>query len=151
MKYFPVEENTDRDVDKWLKQSRSQFYCCVCVLFKHQGNMAEGEESMSQEDWKEKCMVLETLLLKFRVQIIKIRELTADKVGLKHLCPIMYCATLFSKSPLGRFGSKANLQKSRRRRRAVMFVWWGHSSCLLPDLPTLLCGLDVDLLPRDAD
>ncbi|XP_024152637.1 pleckstrin homology domain-containing family H member 2 isoform X1 [Oryzias melastigma] len=42
--------------------------------------MAEGEESMSQEDWKEKCMVLETLLLKFRVQIIKIRELTADKI-----------------------------------------------------------------------
>ncbi len=43
--------------------------------------MAEGEEAMSQEDWKEKCMVLEALLMKFRVQIIKIRELTADKVG----------------------------------------------------------------------
>uniref|UniRef100_A0A7N9AUC2 Pleckstrin homology domain containing, family H (with MyTH4 domain) member 2 n=1 Tax=Mastacembelus armatus TaxID=205130 RepID=A0A7N9AUC2_9TELE len=37
------------------------------------------ERSMSQEDWKEKCMVLEALLMKFRVQIIKIRELTADK------------------------------------------------------------------------
>uniref|UniRef100_A0AAX7T185 Pleckstrin homology domain containing, family H (with MyTH4 domain) member 2 n=1 Tax=Astatotilapia calliptera TaxID=8154 RepID=A0AAX7T185_ASTCA len=44
--------------------------------------MAEGEEAMSQEDWKEKCVVLEALLMKFRVQIIKIRELTADKVGL---------------------------------------------------------------------
>lgn len=43
--------------------------------------MAEGEEAMSQEDWKEKCMVLEALLMKFRMQIIKIRELTADKVG----------------------------------------------------------------------
>lgn len=43
--------------------------------------MAEGEETMSQEDWKGKCMVLEALLMKFRVQIIKIRELTADKVG----------------------------------------------------------------------
>lgn len=43
--------------------------------------MAEGEDAMSQEDWKEKCMVLEALLMKFRVQIIKIRELTADKVG----------------------------------------------------------------------
>uniref|UniRef100_A0A8C9XTM0 Pleckstrin homology, MyTH4 and FERM domain containing H2 n=1 Tax=Sander lucioperca TaxID=283035 RepID=A0A8C9XTM0_SANLU len=42
--------------------------------------MAEGEEAMSQEDWKEKCMVLEALLMKFRVQIIKIRELTADKI-----------------------------------------------------------------------
>lgn len=43
--------------------------------------MAEGEEAMSQEDWREKCMVLEALLMKFRMQIIKIRELTADKVG----------------------------------------------------------------------
>ncbi|XP_037638701.1 pleckstrin homology domain-containing family H member 2 isoform X2 [Sebastes umbrosus] len=42
--------------------------------------MAEGEDAMSQEDWKEKCMVLEALLMKFRVQIIKIRELTADKI-----------------------------------------------------------------------
>ncbi|XP_044070664.1 pleckstrin homology domain-containing family H member 2 isoform X2 [Siniperca chuatsi] len=42
--------------------------------------MAEGEEAMSQEDWKDKCMVLEALLMKFRVQIIKIRELTADKI-----------------------------------------------------------------------
>uniref|UniRef100_A0AAQ5YVJ5 Pleckstrin homology domain containing, family H (with MyTH4 domain) member 2 n=1 Tax=Amphiprion ocellaris TaxID=80972 RepID=A0AAQ5YVJ5_AMPOC len=45
--------------------------------------MADGEEAMSQEDWKEKCVVLEALLMKFRVQIIKIRELTADKVGLR--------------------------------------------------------------------
>uniref|UniRef100_A0A665TZS3 Pleckstrin homology domain containing, family H (with MyTH4 domain) member 2 n=1 Tax=Echeneis naucrates TaxID=173247 RepID=A0A665TZS3_ECHNA len=42
--------------------------------------MADGEEAMSQEDWKKKCMVLEALLMKFRVQIIKIRELTADKI-----------------------------------------------------------------------
>uniref|UniRef100_A0A667XPN1 Pleckstrin homology, MyTH4 and FERM domain containing H2 n=1 Tax=Myripristis murdjan TaxID=586833 RepID=A0A667XPN1_9TELE len=42
--------------------------------------MAEGEEAMGQEDWKEKCLVLEALLMKFRVQIIKIRELTADKI-----------------------------------------------------------------------
>ncbi|XP_053292949.1 pleckstrin homology domain-containing family H member 2 [Pleuronectes platessa] len=42
--------------------------------------MADGEEAMSQEDWKEKCMVLEALLMKFRVQIIRIRELTADKI-----------------------------------------------------------------------
>ncbi|XP_061646823.1 pleckstrin homology domain-containing family H member 2 isoform X2 [Phyllopteryx taeniolatus] len=42
--------------------------------------MAEGEETMSQADWKDKCMVLEALLVKFRVQVIKIRELTADKI-----------------------------------------------------------------------
>lgn len=42
--------------------------------------MEEGEEAMSQDDWREKCMVLEALLMKFRVQIIKIRELTADKI-----------------------------------------------------------------------
>lgn len=51
--------------------------------------MAEGEEAMSQEDWKEKCMVLEALLMKFRIQIIKIRELTADKVGLNK-SPLCY-------------------------------------------------------------
>lgn len=43
--------------------------------------MAECEEAMmSTDDWKEKCVVLEALLMKFRVQIIKIRELTADKI-----------------------------------------------------------------------
>uniref|UniRef100_A0A673VZ23 Pleckstrin homology, MyTH4 and FERM domain containing H2 n=1 Tax=Salmo trutta TaxID=8032 RepID=A0A673VZ23_SALTR len=42
--------------------------------------MAEAEEALGQEDWKEKCFVLEALLMKFRVQIIKIRELTADKI-----------------------------------------------------------------------
>ncbi|KAK5605191.1 hypothetical protein CRENBAI_021359 [Crenichthys baileyi] len=42
--------------------------------------MAEGEEAMTQEDWKERCTVLEALLVKFRVQIVKIRELTADKI-----------------------------------------------------------------------
>lgn len=49
--------------------------------------MAE-EESTSQEDWKEKCFVLEALLMKFRVQIIKIRELTADKVGSSWQTPL---------------------------------------------------------------
>lgn len=52
----------------------------LCVFSEGWGSMAEGEEAMSQEDWKEKCIVLEALLMKFRVQIIKIRELTADKV-----------------------------------------------------------------------
>lgn len=64
--------------------SEGQQYCraptasSVCVF---QTSMAEGEEAMGQEDWKDKCLVLEALLMKFRMQIIKIRELTADKVG----------------------------------------------------------------------
>ncbi|XP_075903426.1 pleckstrin homology domain-containing family H member 2 isoform X2 [Nelusetta ayraudi] len=41
---------------------------------------SEGDEALSQEDWREKCLVLEALLIKFRMQIIKIRELTADKI-----------------------------------------------------------------------
>lgn len=59
---------------------KAAFECalCVCVF---QKSMAEGEEAMGQEDWKDKCMVLEALLMKFRMQIIKIRDLTADKVS----------------------------------------------------------------------
>lgn len=55
--------------------------CVWLCVYRGSAGMADGEEAMSQEDWKEKCMVLEALLMKFRVQIIKIRELTADKVG----------------------------------------------------------------------
>uniref|UniRef100_A0AAZ3R3F2 Uncharacterized protein n=1 Tax=Oncorhynchus tshawytscha TaxID=74940 RepID=A0AAZ3R3F2_ONCTS len=38
--------------------------------------MVKAEEALGQEDWKEKCFILEALLMKFRVQIIKIREQT---------------------------------------------------------------------------
>ncbi|PWA25730.1 hypothetical protein CCH79_00001402 [Gambusia affinis] len=61
------------------KSSRKNRTFCTSEL--EFGIMAEGEEAMSQEDWKERCTVLEALLVKFRVQIVKIRELTADKVG----------------------------------------------------------------------
>ncbi|KAL0964359.1 hypothetical protein UPYG_G00322800 [Umbra pygmaea] len=44
------------------------------------GAMSEAEEPLSPEHWKEKCLVLEALLTKFRVQIVKIRELTAEKI-----------------------------------------------------------------------
>ncbi len=64
--------------------SLTTVYLSVCI-FQRVGGMAEGEEAMSQEDWKEKCLVLEALLMKFRVQIIKIRELTAEKVGSRKL------------------------------------------------------------------
>lgn len=64
--------------------------------------MADGEEAMSQDDWKEKCLVLEALLMKFRMQIIKIRELTADKVSstdlyLVHLVSKLYSTGTFEK------------------------------------------------------
>ncbi|KAG5831318.1 hypothetical protein ANANG_G00302510 [Anguilla anguilla] len=42
--------------------------------------MAEGEECVGQGDWKERCITLETQLLKFRVQASKIRELLAEKM-----------------------------------------------------------------------
>ncbi|XP_061083918.1 pleckstrin homology domain-containing family H member 2 [Conger conger] len=42
--------------------------------------MAEGEECVGQGDWKERCIALETQLLKFRVQASKIRELLAEKM-----------------------------------------------------------------------
>ncbi|KAG9344564.1 hypothetical protein JZ751_011235 [Albula glossodonta] len=41
--------------------------------------MAEGEDCVGQGDWKERCIALETQLLKFRVQASKIRELLAEK------------------------------------------------------------------------
>lgn len=46
--------------------------------------MAEGEECVGQGDWKERCIALETQLLKFRVQASKIRELLAEKVHPSH-------------------------------------------------------------------
>ncbi|KAI1894433.1 hypothetical protein AGOR_G00115760 [Albula goreensis] len=42
--------------------------------------MAEGEDCVGQGDWKERCIALETQLLKFRVQASKIRELLAEKM-----------------------------------------------------------------------
>nr|XP_015218797.1 PREDICTED: pleckstrin homology domain-containing family H member 2 [Lepisosteus oculatus] len=42
--------------------------------------MAEGVECAGQVDWKERCVTLESQLLKFRVQASKIRELLAEKM-----------------------------------------------------------------------
>ncbi|XP_076141882.1 pleckstrin homology domain-containing family H member 2 [Alosa pseudoharengus] len=42
--------------------------------------MAEGEDCVTIADWKERCITLETLLFKFREQIMKIRQLTAEKL-----------------------------------------------------------------------
>ncbi|XP_067901278.1 pleckstrin homology domain-containing family H member 2 isoform X2 [Heterodontus francisci] len=42
--------------------------------------MAEGSEMAGDIDWKERCMTLESQLLKFRVQASKIRELLAEKM-----------------------------------------------------------------------
>uniref|UniRef100_A0A4W3GV64 Pleckstrin homology, MyTH4 and FERM domain containing H2 n=1 Tax=Callorhinchus milii TaxID=7868 RepID=A0A4W3GV64_CALMI len=41
--------------------------------------MAEGLEAAGDIDWKERCMSLESQLLKFRIQASKIRELLAEK------------------------------------------------------------------------
>lgn len=42
--------------------------------------MAELPETEGPIDWKERCIALETQLMKFRVQASKIRELLAEKV-----------------------------------------------------------------------
>uniref|UniRef100_A0A4W3GV50 Pleckstrin homology, MyTH4 and FERM domain containing H2 n=1 Tax=Callorhinchus milii TaxID=7868 RepID=A0A4W3GV50_CALMI len=42
--------------------------------------MAEGLEAAGDIDWKERCMSLESQLLKFRIQASKIRELLAEKM-----------------------------------------------------------------------
>lgn len=43
--------------------------------------MAELSESEGPVDWKERCVALESQLMKFRVQASKIRELLAEKVS----------------------------------------------------------------------
>ena len=43
-------------------------------------NMAELSETEGPVDWKERCVALESQLMKFRVQASKIRELLAEKV-----------------------------------------------------------------------
>lgn len=46
-------------------------------------NMAELLELEGTINWKERCIALESQLMKFRLQASKIRELLAEKVGLK--------------------------------------------------------------------
>lgn len=43
--------------------------------------MAELSELEGPVDWKERCVALESQLMKFRVQASKIRELLAEKVS----------------------------------------------------------------------
>lgn len=45
-------------------------------------NMAELSEPEGTVNWKERCLTLESQLMKFRLQASKIRELLAEKVGL---------------------------------------------------------------------
>lgn len=44
--------------------------------------MAELSEPEDAVNWKERCLTLESQLMKFRLQASKIRELLAEKVGL---------------------------------------------------------------------
>lgn len=44
--------------------------------------MAELSETEDAVNWKERCLTLESQLMKFRLQASKIRELLAEKVGL---------------------------------------------------------------------
>lgn len=44
--------------------------------------MAELSEPEGTVNWKERCLTLESQLMKFRLQASKIRELLAEKVRL---------------------------------------------------------------------
>lgn len=44
--------------------------------------MAELSDPEGTVNWKERCLTLESQLMKFRLQASKIRELLAEKVGL---------------------------------------------------------------------
>lgn len=52
--------------------------------------MAELSEPESTVNWKERCLTLESQLMKFRLQASKIRELLAEKVGLMGWIWMMY-------------------------------------------------------------
>jgi hypothetical protein len=54
--------------------------CCLNAFF-FRVNMAELSEQEGPVDWKERCVALESQLMKFRVQASKIRELLAEKVS----------------------------------------------------------------------
>lgn len=52
--------------------------------------MAELSEPEGTVNWKERCLTLESQLMKFRLQASKIRELLAEKVGLMGWILMMY-------------------------------------------------------------
>lgn len=52
--------------------------------------MAELSEPEGTVNWKERCLNLESQLMKFRLQASKIRELLAEKVGLMGWILMMY-------------------------------------------------------------
>lgn len=55
--------------------------------------MADFSDSEGAVNWKERCLTLESQLMKFRLQASKIRELLAEKVGLRLLKIIIYRLT----------------------------------------------------------
>lgn len=52
--------------------------------------MAELSEPEGTVNWKERCLTLESQLMKFRLQASKIRELLAEKVGLMVIILMLY-------------------------------------------------------------
>lgn len=57
------------------------YLICHLNAFFYRINMAELSETEGPVDWKERCIALESQLMKFRVQASKIRELLAEKVS----------------------------------------------------------------------
>lgn len=52
--------------------------------------MAELSEPEGTVNWKERCLTLESQLMKFRLQASKIRELLAEKVSLMIIILMLY-------------------------------------------------------------
>lgn len=70
-------------------------------------NMAELTETEGPVDWKERCVALESQLMKFRVQASKIRELLAEKVSFFLQPKITRLGHIsFTLNNLSTFGSK---------------------------------------------
>lgn len=65
---------------------------CAVECFLLRTNMAELSEPEGPVDWKERCVALESQLIKFRVQASKIRELLAEKVSF-YLYPLLLSFT----------------------------------------------------------
>ncbi|KAG7274725.1 hypothetical protein CRUP_035516 [Coryphaenoides rupestris] len=117
--------------------------------------MAEGEEAMSQEDWKEKCLVLEALLMKFRVQIIKIRELTGDKVGLQSACSAPWDQAQLHQSITGQGAAQLDGPCTLCAHPSSTLLWrlllqlqWMEEKLQPPDGQTGAGGSEVRLLGR---
>uniref|UniRef100_A0A8B9WPG4 Pleckstrin homology, MyTH4 and FERM domain containing H2 n=1 Tax=Bos mutus grunniens TaxID=30521 RepID=A0A8B9WPG4_BOSMU len=78
--------------------------------------MAELSETEGPVDWKERCVALESQLMKFRVQASKIRELLAEKVSFSP-SPLLVKHQFFGVQVMEEKLKAANIQTSESETR----------------------------------